>query len=203
MGMVIFVFDTHHANNILTDSPEHGDHHGTLGMHRACIKHELPTSEGMTFFHTLRAQAQRVHHKADSRRGEAARGRSRARSNGNRSHLTARHIFSCSCLDQIACRRATCDSGGGNGGARALRQAAIRWQGGKHAGRAAAHRNRTTVDRAPARCTPRQRLVLERELRSWGRRGRRENVGSGRAVRSVGEIWSVGGAQRCVGVGAA
>jgi hypothetical protein len=23
--MVIFVFDTHHANNILTDSPEHGD----------------------------------------------------------------------------------------------------------------------------------------------------------------------------------
>jgi hypothetical protein len=119
--MVIFVFDTHHANNILTDSPEHGDHHGTLGMHRACIKHELPTSEGMTFFHTLRAQAQRVHHKADSRRGEAARGRSRARSNGNQSHLTARHIFSCSCLDQIACRRATCDSGGGNGGARALR----------------------------------------------------------------------------------
>ena len=94
MGMVIFVFDTHHANNILTDSPEHGDHHGTLGMHRACIKHELPTSEGMTFFHTLRAQAQRVHHKADSRRGEAARGRSRAHSNGNRSHLTARHIFS-------------------------------------------------------------------------------------------------------------
>ena len=50
VGMVIFVFDTHHANNILTDSPEHGDHHGTLGMHRACIKHELPTSEGMTFF---------------------------------------------------------------------------------------------------------------------------------------------------------
>jgi hypothetical protein len=92
--MVIFVFDTQHANNIPTDSPEHGDHHGTLGMHRACIKHELPTSEGMTFFHTLRAQAQRVHHKADSRRGEAARGRSRARSNGNQSHLTARHIFS-------------------------------------------------------------------------------------------------------------
>jgi hypothetical protein len=50
VGMVIFVFDTHHANNILTDSPEHGDHHVTLGMHRACIKHELPTSEGMTFF---------------------------------------------------------------------------------------------------------------------------------------------------------
>ena len=50
VGMVIFVFDTHHANNILTDSPEHGDHHGTLGMHRACIKHELPTSEGMPFF---------------------------------------------------------------------------------------------------------------------------------------------------------
>ena len=45
--------------------------------------------------------------------------------------------------------------------------------------------------------------VLERELRSWSRRGRRENVGSGRAVRSVGEIWSVGGAQQCVGVGAA
>jgi hypothetical protein len=37
--MVFFVVDTHHANNILTDSPEHGDHHGTLGMHRACIKH--------------------------------------------------------------------------------------------------------------------------------------------------------------------
>ena len=36
-----------------TDSPEHGDHHGTLGIHRACIiKHELPTSKGMTFFHT-------------------------------------------------------------------------------------------------------------------------------------------------------
>jgi len=50
VGMVIFVFDTHHANDILTDSPEHGDHHGSLGMHRACIKHELPTSEGMTFF---------------------------------------------------------------------------------------------------------------------------------------------------------
>ena len=191
MGMVIFVFDTHHANNIPTDSPEHGDHHGTLGMHRACIKHELPTSEGTTFFHSLRAQAQRVPHKADSRRGEVARGRFRARSNGNQSHLTARHIFSCARLDQIACRRATCDSGGGNGGARALRQAAIRWQGGKHAGRAAAHRNCTTVDRAPARCTPHQRLVLERELRSWSRRGRRENVGSGRAVRSVGEIWSV------------
>ena len=29
------------------------DHHGTLGMHRACIKHELPTSEGTTFFHSL------------------------------------------------------------------------------------------------------------------------------------------------------
>jgi len=43
VGMVIFVFDTHHANNILTDSPEHGDHHDTLGMHRACSKHELPT----------------------------------------------------------------------------------------------------------------------------------------------------------------
>ena len=93
-NMEFLVFDTQHANNIPTDSPEHGDHHGTLGMHRACIKHELPTSEGMTFFHTLRAQAQRVHHKADSRRGEAARGRSRAHSNGNRSHLTARHIFS-------------------------------------------------------------------------------------------------------------
>ena len=48
--MVIFVFDTHHANNIPTDSPEHGDHHGTLGMHRVCIKLELPTFEGMTFF---------------------------------------------------------------------------------------------------------------------------------------------------------
>ena len=121
VGMVIFVFDTHHANNIPTDSPEHGDHHGTLGMHRACIKHELPTSEGTTFFHSLRAQAQRVPHKADSRRGEVARGRFRARSNGNQSHLTARHIFSCARLDQIACRRATCDSGGGNGGAWALR----------------------------------------------------------------------------------
>jgi hypothetical protein len=53
VGMEIFVFDTHHANNIPTDSPEHGDHHGTLGMHRACIKHELPTSEGTTFFHSL------------------------------------------------------------------------------------------------------------------------------------------------------
>jgi hypothetical protein len=53
--MEFLVFDNQHANNIPTDSPEHGDHHGTLGMHRACIKHELPTSECMTFFHTLRA----------------------------------------------------------------------------------------------------------------------------------------------------
>jgi hypothetical protein len=50
VGMVIFVFDTQHANNIPTDAPEHGDRHGTLGVHRACIKHELPTSEGMTLF---------------------------------------------------------------------------------------------------------------------------------------------------------
>jgi len=176
---LFFVFDTHHANNIPTGSPEHGDHHGTLGMHRACIKHELPTSKGMTFFRTLRAQAQRMHHKADSRRGEAARGRFRARSNGNQSHLTARHISSCARLDRIACRRATCNSGGGNGGARALRQAAIRWQGGKHAGRAAAHRNRTAIERAPEHCKPCQRLALERELRKWSRRSRRENVGSG------------------------
>ena len=40
--------------------------YGTLGMHRVCIKLELPTFEGMTFFNTLRAQAQRVPHKADS-----------------------------------------------------------------------------------------------------------------------------------------
>ena len=145
VSMVFLVFDTHHANNILTDSPEHGDHHGTLGMHRACIKHELPTSKGMTFFHTLRAQAQRVHHKADSRRGEAARGRFRARSNGNRLHLTARHIFSCSCLDQIACRRATCNSGGGNRGARALRQAR----------RGRASRPTKTSAGASLRCAPR------------------------------------------------
>ena len=102
VGMVIFVFDTHHANNIPTDSPEHGDHHGTLGMHRACIKHELPTSEGTTFFHSLRAQAQRVPHKADSRRGEVARWRSRARSNGNQSHLHAQRAYSCARLDLIA-----------------------------------------------------------------------------------------------------
>jgi hypothetical protein len=30
--MVILVFDTHHANNIPTDSPEHGDHHGTVPL---------------------------------------------------------------------------------------------------------------------------------------------------------------------------
>ena len=184
-------------------SAEYADHNGAIGtLNTQRIAYKCP-SEVTTFFHSLRAQAQRVPHKADSRRGEAARGRFRARSNGNQSHLTARHIFSCARLGQIACRRATCDSGGGNGGARALRQAAIRWQGGKHAGRAAAHRNRTAVDRAPAHCTPHQRLVLERELRSWSLRGRREYVGSGRAVRSVGEIWSVGGAQQCVGVGAA
>ena len=181
-SMEFCFFDTQHANNISMDSPEHGDHHGTLGMHRACIKHELPTSEGTTFFHSLRAQAQRVPHKADSRRGEVARGRFRARSNGNQSHLTARHIFSCARLDQIACRRATCDSGGGNGGAWAMRQAAIRWQGGKHAGRAAAHRNRRTIEHAPARCKPCQRLALGRELSNSSRRSagsRRENVGSG------------------------
>ena len=60
----VFFFDTQHANNIPMDSPEHGDHHGTLGMHRACFKHELPVtapnvrrdkSQGpTTFFHSLR-----------------------------------------------------------------------------------------------------------------------------------------------------
>jgi hypothetical protein len=53
--MVFLVFDTQHTNNIPMDSPEHGDHHDTLGMHRARSKHELPTSEGMTFFLPLRA----------------------------------------------------------------------------------------------------------------------------------------------------
>ena len=196
-----FAFDFHATNSIPMCSAEYADHNGAIGtLNTQRIAYKCP-SEVTTFFHSLRAQAQRVPHKADSRRGEAARGRFRARSNGNRSHLTTRHIFSCARLGQIACRRATCDSGGGNGGAWALRQAAIRWQGGKHAGRAAAHQNRTTVDRAPAHCTPHQRLVLERELRSWSLRGRRENVGSGRAVRAVGDIWSVGGARWRVGVG--
>ena len=122
MGNIdFFAFDIHATNSIPMCSAEYADHNGAIGtLNTQRIAYKCP-SEVTTFFHSLRAQAQRVPHKADSRRGEAARGRFRARSNGNRSHLTARHIFSCARLDQIACRRATCDSGGGNGGARALR----------------------------------------------------------------------------------
>ena len=102
VGMVILDFDTQHTNNIPMDSPEHGDHHDTLGMHRARSKHELPTSEGMTFFSSTEGSRQRTPHKADSRRGEVARWRSRARSNGNQSHLHAQRAYSCARLDLIA-----------------------------------------------------------------------------------------------------
>ena len=102
VGMVFLVFDTQHTNNIPMDSPEHGDHHDTLGMHRARSKHELPTSEGMTFFSSTEGSRQRTPHKADSRRGEVARWRSRARSNGNQSHLHAQRAYSCARLDLIA-----------------------------------------------------------------------------------------------------
>ena len=52
-SMEFFVFDTQHANNISMDSPEHGDHHDTLEMHRACSKHELPTLPTYDFFSSL------------------------------------------------------------------------------------------------------------------------------------------------------
>ena len=100
--MEFWVFDTQHTNNIPMDSPEHGDHHDTLGMHRARSKHELPTSEGMTFFSSTEGSRQRTPHKADSRRGEVARWRSRARSNGNQSHLHAQRAYNCARLDLIA-----------------------------------------------------------------------------------------------------
>ena len=52
VGMVIFVFYTQHANNIPTGAPEHGDHHGTLGMHRTSGKLELPSFTVHHFFHS-------------------------------------------------------------------------------------------------------------------------------------------------------
>ena len=37
VGMVIFVFDTQHANNIPTDSPEHGDHHRAVSTDSSTV----------------------------------------------------------------------------------------------------------------------------------------------------------------------
>ena len=52
-NMEFWVFDTQHTNNIPMDSPEHGEHHDTLGMHRARSKHELPTLPRYDFFSSL------------------------------------------------------------------------------------------------------------------------------------------------------
>ena len=52
VGMVILVFDTQHANNIPTGAPEHGDHHGTLGMHKTSSKLELHSFTVHELFHS-------------------------------------------------------------------------------------------------------------------------------------------------------
>ena len=98
-----------------------------------------------------------------SRRHAVARGRSRARWNANRSHLTARHANDGACLDLRASGRETCDSRRADGAAQEVRRAAVRRQGGGARRRAAAHPNRTRWERAPALLAPRQRLVLEVE----------------------------------------
>jgi hypothetical protein len=77
----------------------------------------------------------------------------------------------------------------------AVWQAAIRWQGGKHAGHA---QRRIGAARPSAHCKPCQRLALERELHvcKWIRRGRREKRGVSRGVSRAG-----GGAVRALECG--
>ena len=61
-----FAFDTHATNSIPMCSAEYADHNGAIGtLNTQRIAYKCP-SEVTTFFHSLRAQAQRVPHKADS-----------------------------------------------------------------------------------------------------------------------------------------
>ena len=61
-----FAFDFHATNSIPMCSAEYADHNGAIGtLNTQRIAYKCP-SEVTTFFHSLRAQAQRVPHKADS-----------------------------------------------------------------------------------------------------------------------------------------
>ena len=48
--MVIFAFANHHANNIPIGAPEHGNHYGTLRMHRTWQTVELQALQYIYIF---------------------------------------------------------------------------------------------------------------------------------------------------------